>query len=131
MNCPTCKNPNQENAIECEWCGANFLINNQDYSQSSNTILRFVFDGTTFFPNNNFSVFINGILTKSSTIKEGMVFEIAQTQVLPLIQIEVSKLDKVTLLIPNLDINKNYLITLEYSLWWPKFKSTPKSIEEF
>lgn len=131
MNCPECKNPNKENSNQCEWCGAIILINNQDYSNSSNTILRYVFDGYNTLGNPNLSVFINGVLLKKGTLREGIIFEIAHTQVLPLIQIDVSKTNKVTLLIPKLDINKNYLITLEFSLWWSKFKSTPKFIQEF
>ena len=130
MNCPECKNPNKENSTQCEWCGANILINNQDYSNSSNTILRFVFDGYNTLGNPNISVYINGVLLKKGTLREGIIFEIAHTKVLPIVQIKMDWMEKIWLYIPSVDIYKNYLVIIDYGVWGG-FKSKPKSIEEF
>jgi hypothetical protein len=130
MNCTNCKNPIQENATECEWCGANILISNQDYSTSSNTILRFVFDGYNTLGNPNLSVFINGVLLEKGTLRGGIIFEIAHTKVLPIVQIKMDGMQKIRLEIPSLDIYKNYLVIIDYGTW-VGFKSKPKSIVEF
>ena len=37
MICPSCKNPNQENSKECEWCGSSFEV-----SHSSSDLLEVV-----------------------------------------------------------------------------------------
>ena len=131
MNCPNCKNPNKENSTECEWCGAELIIN-QDTLNPSKTILRFVFiyNGVTVGILEGISVFINGDLMIKSTQKEGLHFEIENSHTLPIIQIKQSAIPILRLEIPKLDINKNYLITIDYSNW-TGIKSKPKSIEEF
>jgi hypothetical protein len=36
MNCPYCKNPTQENAVECEWCGNKFKSKNDSIKKNPN-----------------------------------------------------------------------------------------------
>jgi|LakMenEpi03Aug12_release.lakeMendotaPanAssembly.Ray.scaffolds.fasta_scaffold1747986_1 hypothetical protein len=125
MNCPACKNPNKENSTECEWCGAELIIN-QDTLNPSKTILRFV--GLHEAAVNTY-VFNNGNLIKEIWPKERLHFEIKNSHALPIIQIKAYAY-LISIDIPKLDINKNYLITLEYN-WIGVWKSKPKSIQEF
>ena len=51
MNCPNCKNPNHENAAECEWC--NFVINKR-YSNPNIGNLQPISKGECLFFSKHF-----------------------------------------------------------------------------
>ncbi len=94
MTCLNCKNPIQDGSVECEWCGTNFHGNHQDEINPNKTILRFIYDGINGMGNAKILIFINGLLTKQSTLKEGIIFEISNTHVIPLVQIKMENMKK-------------------------------------
>ena len=38
MNCPTCKNPINDNAMECEWCGASIISPNASIQNNTDLL---------------------------------------------------------------------------------------------
>jgi hypothetical protein len=88
MNCPTCKNPNQENAIECEWCGNNLAAASRDSGADSNCILNFHLPK----PKSNYGqrgvmIFINEIMVHEFLVNNGCDFSFSLKKSNPVISI--------------------------------------------
>lgn len=129
MTCPTCKNPIQDNSKECEWCGNEIIDTTNKLNVPLGKILRIVYNGNgSSIYNHDIEVYINGVSKYKSTLKKGVVFDVENMNLMPIIQFKLW-LDYYKIDIPKLDIDKNYLITVDFSKW-KGFKSTPKSIEE-
>ncbi len=130
MNCPNCKNPNQAGAYECEWCGA-MMSNSIPKTTTSNTknTLKFIFKGEWFLIDAKTDVYVNDTFATKGSVKDGFQFEIENTAILPVIKLK-NLLTSKTIALPTLDINKSYLIELEYSRIWGNYSSKPKSIQQ-
>lgn len=132
MACPNCKNPIKPNSNECEWCGINIVPVNNDINNQNiklHNVLRFVFGGEWFLIDSYTEIYNNEILILKSTVKNGFNFEIENLSFLPIIKFIFPFKSKI-LELPQLDINKSYLIELEFSRMWGNYCSKPKSIKE-
>jgi hypothetical protein len=130
MICPNCKNPIQDNSIECEWCGCKIPQTNIHMEmKNTETIIRLVYNGIWFLIDCYAEVYVNEQLLLKSSVKDGFNFEIKHTNILPTIKFKIP-LKTITLELPKLDNNKSYLIEIEYSRMWHNFSSKPKSIKE-
>ena len=134
MNCPNCKNPIQDNANECEWCGSEIIFepnNSFPPNGQSVSILRFSFKGAWLFvTTSKIDIYTDGNFIATGIVLNGFVFEYTRnSNINPVISFK-SSLSNVTLTLPQLELNKSYLIELEYSRKTGNIASNPLSIVE-
>ena len=134
MNCPNCKNPIQDNANECEWCGSEIIFepnNSFPPNGQSVSILRFSFKGAWLFvTTSKIDIYSNGKFITKGFVSKGFVFEFTRNaNINPVISFK-SVLSNVTLALPQLELNKSYLIELEYNRKTGNIASNPLAINE-
>jgi hypothetical protein len=134
MNCQNCKNPIQNNSTECEWCGSEIIFEpNNSFSPNgqSISILRFSFKGAWLFvTTSKIDIYSDGKFIDTGIVLNGFVFEHTRnSNTNPVISFK-SLISNVTLTLPQLELNKSYLIELEYSRKTGNIASNPLSIVE-
>jgi hypothetical protein len=92
-------------------------------------VIKVVFKGEWFLVDAFTEVYLNERLILKSSVKKGFNFEIDNVEHLPEIKFKIP-LKKKILEIPTLNLNKNYLIEIEYSRIWGNYSAKPKSIIE-
>jgi hypothetical protein len=91
MNCPTCKNPNQENVIECEWCGNNLAVASKNSYAESNCVLNFYLPK----PKSNYGqrgvmIFIDEIMVHEFLVNDGCDFDFSLRESNPIISVSLN-----------------------------------------
>ncbi len=126
MNCPTCKNPVQANDKECEWCGSE--IEQSNSLQDSNIKLFFAGDRLGL----EAELYIDNVLKYQGPLLKGFSVDIKNLGVPPIIRTRITSYrwsGYQIIKLPQLDLNKDYFIELEYSRFWGNFRSIPKIIK--
>jgi hypothetical protein len=134
MNCQNCKNPIQENVSECEWCGSEIIFepnNSFPTNGQSISILRFTFKGAWFFvTTSKIDIYADGKFLDTSLVLNGFILDYERkSNIKPIISFS-SFLSNVTLTLPQFELNKSYLIELEYNRKTGNIASNPLSIVE-
>jgi hypothetical protein len=117
MNCPTCKNPNEDNILTCEWCGHNMMISELTYEYCIN----FYFDdGKYIAKKNKLMVFVDKIMVLEFFIYQGCNFDYCFSNNKPDISVSLDNGKTLYKIVgnPNFDYsNKKYRITWKKNFW--------------
>jgi hypothetical protein len=130
MNCTSCKNPNNSNAAQCEWCGYSLINSNEKISDIDRASIKITlsFDGAWMIFDFTVKVFADGELVGSGSLKNGfhLEFNLLKTQPILIVK-HAFRSQKIK--IPKLEIGKNYELILSYDRYWKgNFNCTPSRI---
>ncbi len=132
MNCTACKNPNNSNSVQCEWCGYNLTHSNENFSSiDMNSInITLSFDGAWMFWDATVKVLVDDMLVGSGSLKNGFHIEFALSKTQPIIILKHAfSTQKIN--IPKLEFGKKYEFILSYDRYLKgDFNSTPSRIIE-
>ncbi len=112
MYCPNCKNPNNSNAVQCEWCGYNLIHSNETISVNSIKI-TVSFDGAWMIFDATVKVFADDELMGTGSLKNGFHIEFSLSKTRPILTVKHAfRSQKIE--IPELEIGKSYELILSY-----------------
>jgi serine/threonine protein kinase len=102
-------------------------VNTPKNEKTKEKVLKFFYGGQFFLVDVKIQIFADDILVGSGSAIKGFNFEIENKNEIPKIVLKIW-FQKVTIKLPKLDSNKNYLIEISYDHFWGTFNSKPKSI---